>query len=201
MTGLPLILAFVLAVVVMIVAISKFKVHPFLAIMAVSMALALVAGILAYYVIEFGNDMYAFVKSDEQIEIEIPEYATVEEISTLLGDSGVIKYPNLMIIYSKLKKIDETYNFKAGIYTVNGMMNYDELLAAFKKKAPSGISRITIPEGYTTDEIIDLFPGNSGFQDDDHGDSSFGQIRRCKINSSAVCSLRSRNLFFMAPNF
>ncbi|MBQ5796744.1 MAG: GntP family permease, partial [Firmicutes bacterium] len=45
MTGLPLILAFVLAVVVMIVAISKFKVHPFLAIMAVSLVLALVAGI------------------------------------------------------------------------------------------------------------------------------------------------------------
>ena len=45
MTGLPLIIAFVLAVVVMIVAISKFKVHPFLAIMAVSLLLAMVAGI------------------------------------------------------------------------------------------------------------------------------------------------------------
>ena len=45
MTGLPLIIAFVLAVVVMIVAISKFKVHPFLAIMAVSLALAVTAGI------------------------------------------------------------------------------------------------------------------------------------------------------------
>ena len=45
MTGLPLIIAFVLAVVVMIVAISKFKVHPFLAIMSVSLILALVAGI------------------------------------------------------------------------------------------------------------------------------------------------------------
>lgn len=45
MTGLPLILAFVVAVVIMIVAISKFKVHPFLSIMAVSLLLALVAGI------------------------------------------------------------------------------------------------------------------------------------------------------------
>ena len=45
MTGLPLILAFVLAVVLMIVAISKFKVHPFLALMGVSVLLALVAGI------------------------------------------------------------------------------------------------------------------------------------------------------------
>ena len=45
MTGLPLIIAFVLAVVLMIVAISKFKVHPFLSIMGVSLLLALVAGI------------------------------------------------------------------------------------------------------------------------------------------------------------
>ena len=45
MTGLPLIIVFVLAIVVMIVAISKFKVHPFLSIMGVSLILALVAGI------------------------------------------------------------------------------------------------------------------------------------------------------------
>ena len=45
MTGLPLIIVFVLAIVVMIVAISKFNVHPFLSIMAVSLILALVAGI------------------------------------------------------------------------------------------------------------------------------------------------------------
>ena len=45
MTGLPLVIAFIIAVVLMIVAISKFKVHPFLSIMGVSLLLALVAGI------------------------------------------------------------------------------------------------------------------------------------------------------------
>ena len=45
MTGLPLIIAFIVAVILMIVAISKFKVHPFLSIMGVSLLLALVAGI------------------------------------------------------------------------------------------------------------------------------------------------------------
>ena len=45
MTGLPLIIVFVLAIVVMIVAISKYKVHPFLSIMSVSLILALIAGI------------------------------------------------------------------------------------------------------------------------------------------------------------
>lgn len=45
MTGFPLIIAFVLAIVVMIVAISKYKIHPFLSIMSVSLILALIAGI------------------------------------------------------------------------------------------------------------------------------------------------------------
>ena len=45
MTGLPLIIAFILAIVAMIVAISKYKIHPFLSIMGVSLILALLAGI------------------------------------------------------------------------------------------------------------------------------------------------------------
>ncbi len=45
MSGFPLIVAFVLAVVLMIVAISKFKIHPFISIMAISLILGLVAGI------------------------------------------------------------------------------------------------------------------------------------------------------------
>ena len=45
MTGVPLIIAFVVAIVVMILLISKLKVHPFLSIMLVSLVLALVAGI------------------------------------------------------------------------------------------------------------------------------------------------------------
>ena len=43
MTGIPLIIAFVIMVIVMIVAISKFKIHPFLSIMGVSLVLGLLA--------------------------------------------------------------------------------------------------------------------------------------------------------------
>jgi len=45
MTGIPLLIAFVIAIVLMIVAIAKWKIHPFLSIMGVSLILALVAGI------------------------------------------------------------------------------------------------------------------------------------------------------------
>jgi GntP family gluconate:H+ symporter len=45
MTGIALIIAFIVAIVVMILAISKLKIHPFLSIMSVSLLLGLVAGI------------------------------------------------------------------------------------------------------------------------------------------------------------
>ena len=45
MTGLSLIIAFVVAIVAMILLISKLKVHPFLAILLISLVLALLAGI------------------------------------------------------------------------------------------------------------------------------------------------------------
>ncbi len=45
MTGIPLLIAFVIAIVLMILLISKFKVHAFLSLMLVSLLLAIVAGI------------------------------------------------------------------------------------------------------------------------------------------------------------
>ena len=45
MTGLPLIIAFVIAIAVMIIMISKFKIHPFVSIMLISLILGLLAGI------------------------------------------------------------------------------------------------------------------------------------------------------------
>ncbi len=45
MTGIPFVVVFILAIIVMIVMISKFKIHPFLSIMLVSMMLGLIGGI------------------------------------------------------------------------------------------------------------------------------------------------------------
>ncbi len=45
MTGLPLILVFILAIILMIIMISKFKIHPFISIMLISLVLGIIAGI------------------------------------------------------------------------------------------------------------------------------------------------------------
>lgn len=129
-------------------------------------AVIVVSVFLAVFIVLVGNDVYAFVKSDTVVEVTIPEYATLNDISVILHENGVIEYPTIFKIYANLQEKDnetedgqlkESEKFLAGTYAVTPMMNYDELLAAFKPKKPTGTSRITIPEGYTTDQIIDLF--------------------------------------------
>ena len=53
---------------------------------------------------------------------------------------------------------------KAGEYTVSPMMNYDSLIAAFAKSnaAERTTVVVTIPEGYTVDQIIDTLVGKYG---------------------------------------
>lgn len=113
-----------------------------------------ISALLSIFIIMAANDVYGFVKSDAEVEITIPEDATLEQVADILGENRIVKYPGLFKFYAKLKK--DPCDFRAGTYTVSPSLGYKELLTSFKPKAVSGVSWITIPEGYTTDEIINL---------------------------------------------
>lgn len=107
------------------------------------------------FIILVGNDVFAFVKNDEVRDVVIPEYATLDEVATILSENDIIAYPQIFKLYAVAKKDDGEY--VAGTYSISPMYNYDELLDAFKEKPVTGWQEIMIPEGYTTDEIINLF--------------------------------------------
>lgn len=117
------------------------------------------SGFLSYFGITVCNDVFAFIKDTSEIEITIPENADINTVKDVLKDNGIIQYPGIFKLYSSLRKDDG--KFVAGDYTVSPSMNYDMLLSAFKEKLPERQElRITIPEGYTIDEIIDLMLEN-----------------------------------------
>ena len=122
-------------------------------------SVTVISVVLSIFIINIGNDVYAFVKSNDAIEVTIPEGATRSDIADILYDNGVINYKSAFKIYGSLKHIEE--DFVAGDYTVTPMMNYKDLYNAFKPKPVSGTTWITIPEGYTIDEIIDLMLKNN----------------------------------------
>ena len=109
---------------------------------------------LAIGVIKVGNDVFAFVKEDVSVDVKIPEYATLDDITQILYENEVIQYPSVFKLYAQLKK--DSGEYIAGDYVVSPNMSYDDLRDSFKPQPKIGISQITIPEGYTTDEIIDL---------------------------------------------
>ena len=113
---------------------------------------------ISIFAIRVGNDVFAFVKSDEAVDITIPENATTSEVARILADNGIIKYPSVFKMYASLKH--EKGDYLAGDYTVSPSMSYDKLRGTFKKQVETGTCWITIPEGYTTDEIIDLMVEN-----------------------------------------
>jgi len=125
------------------------------------MFVLVISGFLSYMVIVVGNDIYALVKSDELIDVNIPELATVDDIAKILSEKDVIRYPSVFKVYSVLKK--DNGKFIPGDYTVSPSMNYDQLLGEFKaKKSERKTIKVTIPEGYTVDDIISLFVDGYG---------------------------------------
>ncbi len=114
--------------------------------------------IAIFAVIPIANDVFAFSKEDVIVEITVPELATINDISELLYENGLISYPDIFRIYASISGDDG--EFLAGDYTLSSTLNYDDLLAAFKPGYVREIISITFPEGISTDEIIDLFVEN-----------------------------------------
>ncbi|MCQ2456134.1 MAG: endolytic transglycosylase MltG [Clostridia bacterium] len=127
--------------------------------MAYITVVIVVSTLISVFVISAANDVFGFVKSDDIIEVTIPENATLDDIAEILHDNKVIKYEWLFKLYNG-RKVSDDEKFCAGTYNVTPMSSYTDLIYEFKEKAPSGVSWITIPEGYTTDEIIDLLVEN-----------------------------------------
>ncbi len=125
-------------------------------------AIVTVSAALAIFALTCANDIFAFVKDEKEVEVVIPEYATTDEISEILGEAGAINYPWLFRFYCDLKGVDanEYYDFQSGKYTIGTNLNYDTLLLSFIKSVTLTTVRITFPEGSTVDEFIDLFEKN-----------------------------------------
>ncbi len=108
--------------------------------------------LLSVAIIFCANDIYGFVKSEEPVEITIPEDATVKDVARILHDNKIIKYEWLF----KMKEGSFKGKFAPGTYSVSPESSYDDLIYTLREKPPTGISWVTIPEGFTTDEIINL---------------------------------------------
>ncbi len=125
-------------------------------------AILVISGVLSYFTITVGNDVFAFVKSDDEITVTIGEGTTIKELGEILEDNGVIKYAGIFNLYAKLR--DKNPDLVAGEYTVTPSMNYDQLIRVFAKNVSTKAETVivTIPEGYTVKDIVDTLVDKYG---------------------------------------
>ena len=102
--------------------------------MAIRRALGLILPLCVLSVLLSGlfisvvNDIYAFVKEDRLVTIDINEQNTLEQISDMLLDSGIIKNKEIFCAYVKSKNKQAAVEEFVGEITLNTSMSYREIL-------------------------------------------------------------------------
>ena len=115
--------------------------------------------VISYAIIVLGNDMFALVKGDEEITVNIPEGATDRQIADILENEGVIRYAWFFDFYTQVR--NNSGKYESGDFELNPSMNYVEIMTKLKRINNSMETiRLTFPEGYTTDDIIEVFLAN-----------------------------------------
>ena len=141
------------------------------------------------------NDVFSFVGSDQEETVVIPEGAGTEEVSSILAENGLIRFPIAYRLYAKFRSFGE--NYLSGEFVLNASMSYDELRGALSPKKGSRLQKkITIPEGLTTDEMIEIFVSEGigtkeGFIDviENGGDFGYGFLSEIPANADRTYRL------------
>lgn len=90
----------------------------------------------------------------EQVTVEIPKGASSQEIGTILSDKGLIRSP--LLFRAAVKWGGHSPAMKAGTYVIRKGSTIPEILDMIKEgKAKQDVTRFTIPEGFTVEQIAD----------------------------------------------
>jgi len=124
---------------------------------------AVVIGIsffLAIFGLQAATDLFGLNQKDRTIEVTIPFGSTTGQIAKILDDAEVITHPGIFKMYSSMKKSD--VKFKAGIYSLNSNMSFDEIIIQLRTGNVSEKveKRITFYEGMPLREIAQLLEEN-----------------------------------------
>ncbi len=112
--------------------------------------LALCGGI-TYFVIAAALDFSALNKSDAKVDVVIPQGASTIQIADILEENDLIDQPLIFRGYSKVTGRDGRY--QAGTYSLSANMGYQKLSDRIIAGNPRETATVTIPEGYTIDQI------------------------------------------------
>ncbi len=129
-----------------------------------------VSAYLSYYIISIGNDVFALVSDTREITVTIEEGADHDSVSKLLKEKGIIEYDWVYKIYMQYRGDgDSSTEYTPGDYTLNADYNYSQIITALTaNNIKREVVKVTIPEGFTIDQIIDLLVESGVGQREDY---------------------------------
>jgi len=95
--------------------------------------------------------------SSEEVFVYVPRGTSVPRIGRMLHDSGVVSHPRLFGWYVRL--LQPTSSLKAGEYRFDRPLSIREVTSKLTK-GDVYVIKVTVPEGYSRMEIIDLLTRN-----------------------------------------
>lgn len=125
-----------------------------------------VSFILSGFIIITANDVFALVKDETSVIIDIEEEnISAKDVSKILKENGVIKFPWAFRLYSSLKHYDE---FKSGKFELDTSMDYGQIINNLMRVSTyTETVEVTIPEGYTLAQIAELMENSMVCSKDD----------------------------------
>lgn len=103
-------------------------------------------------------DVLAFGREDKAVTITIYEADTMEDIVDKLHSNGLIRYKSLFNLYASISDAEE--DIKPGIYDLNTRYDYHALVNFMSPRSSREVVELTIPEGYTCQQIFALLEEN-----------------------------------------
>jgi UPF0755 protein len=122
----------------------------------------LVSFILAGFAISCVNDVLAINRDGaETVEVVLPDNADTAEAIKVLDKAGLIKNSLFCNLFAKVMGVSDD-NYLAGIYYFTDDMGVEKMLTRFKTSSTRGtIISITVPEGYTVDQVFERLEKNN----------------------------------------
>ena len=117
-----------------------------------------VAGLLSFMLVAGGLDLLGLNKSEEMIDVEIPEGATTEQVATILHEAGLIDQPWIFRVFSRISGADGTY--QPGMFTLAGTYGYGGMIEVMQSAAERATVDVTFPEGLTVLEVAQKLHDN-----------------------------------------
>ncbi len=117
-----------------------------------AIALAGAAGIGIYRYITHNLSALSSDLTAAQVAVSVPKGASTRQIGEILVQAKLIRNAGFFAWYVRYKQEDGL--LRSGDYSLNPALNMDSIISALRK-GPLPI-RVTIPEGFTTQQIADL---------------------------------------------